>query len=202
MYLIGLTGGIASGKSTVSKLLAELGAFIIDADAIARSLAKPKAPLWEKFVEHFGRSIVQADGTLDRRRIGEMVFSNQQERQWIDETAHPLIRSEIWRRIDECRKAAVPIVVLDIPLLYEVGWNDFTDEDWVVYVDAATQLRRLMERDQLPEDSARRRIEAQMDLAEKAKRADLVIDNSKDDLTTRRQVEQYWQALESRVHHV
>ncbi len=202
MYLIGLTGGIASGKSTVSKLLTELGAFIIDADAIARSLAEPKAPLWEKFVEHFGRSIVQADGTLDRRRIGEMVFSNQQERKWIDETAHPLIRSEIWRRIDACRKAAVPIVVLDIPLLYEVGWNDFTDEDWVVYVDAATQLRRLMERDQLPEDSARRRIEAQMDLAEKAKRADLVIDNSKDELTTRRQVEQYWQALESRVHHV
>lgn len=92
-------------------------------------------------------------------------------------------------------------MVLDVPLLYEVGWNDFTDEDWVVYVDAAAQLRRLMARDQLPEDSARRRIEAQMDLAEKAKRADLVIDNSKDELTTRRQVEQYWQALESRVHH-
>ncbi len=179
MRIIGLTGGIASGKSTVSRLLREAhGAVILDADAAAYEVAEPEAPLWRAYVERYGRErVLRPDGTLDREAVADIVFRDASERTWMDETAHPMIKRALLARLEECRAAGEKTVVLDVPLLYEAGWENIADEVWVVYLDRETQLRRLMERNGLSEDAARARMASQMSLEEKKRRADVVIDN-------------------------
>ena len=202
MYVIGLTGGIASGKSTVSNFLRELGAVVIDADAIARQLANPQQPLWQKFVEHFGEAVLLADKSLDRKKIGAIVFADKAQRRWLDEVAHPLIEKELRRSLAACKAQQAEIVVLDVPLLYEVQWDKLTDEVWVVYVDEQTQLERLQRRDAMPESLARQRIAAQLPLEEKARKADFVIDNMGLQEKMKEQVRGRWSLLESRVRDV
>ena len=199
MQVIGLTGGIASGKSSVSKFLQALGAVVIDADAIARQLASPQQPLWQKFVEHFGEAVLLADASLDRKKIGALVFADQEQRRWLDAVSHPLIEKELRRQMAECKAQQADVVVLDVPLLYEVHWESLADEVWVVYVDEQTQLERLQKRDAMPEALARQRIAAQLPLAEKARRADFVIDNMGSQEQTAEQVRRRWSLLESRV---
>ncbi len=179
MRVIGLTGGIASGKSTVSRYLKRAhGAEILDADEAARRIAEPGAPLWEAFVARYGGDkVLLADGRLDRAAIGQIVFHLPEERRWMDGTAHPLIRRALLARLEAYWAAGGAVAVLDVPLLYEAGWETLADEVWVVYVDETTQLRRLMARDGLSEDAARERIAAQMPLVEKKRRAGVVIDN-------------------------
>lgn len=198
MYVIGLTGGIASGKSTVSRILKRLGAVIIDADDIAHKLAAPQGPLWCVFVNHFGEKVLQADKSLDRRKIGEIVFSDKREKKWIDEVSHPIIKACVEKELENCRYKVMPFVVLDVPLLYEVNWESMADEVWVVYVDAATQLQRLMRRDSLKEEVARARIAAQMPLAKKVAMADFVINNNGMPLAVEKQVLKRWALLEGR----
>ena len=195
MRVIGLTGGIASGKSTVSNTLRDdYGAVILDADVAAREIAEPGAPLWTAFVARYGEErVLLPDGTLDRGAIGEIVFHNETERIWMDSAAHPLIKRRLMERLDECRAAGEALVVLDVPLLFEAGWEDIPDEVWVVSVDGETQLRRLIERNALPEKLARERIASQMPLEEKVRRADVVIDNNG---TREATVEQVKAALE------
>ena len=179
MKIIGLTGGIACGKSTVSAELRALGAAIIDADALAHELSQPHQPIYNAYVERFGREIVTADGTLDRAAIARRVFSDPAVRAEVEAIAHPIIRRAAEERLRVARDENKRAAVLDVPLLFEAGWDALADETWVVALPREEQLARLLARDtSMDADEARARIAAQMPLAEKCARADVVIDNS------------------------
>ena len=179
MKIIGLTGGIACGKSTVSAELRALGAAIIDADALAHELSQPHQPIYNAYVERFGREIVTADGTLDRAAIARRVFSDPAVRAEVEAIAHPIIRRAAEERLRAAREESKRAAVLDVPLLFEAGWDALADETWVVALPREEQLARLLTRDtSMDADEARARIAAQMPLAEKCARADVVIDNS------------------------
>ena len=197
MVIIGLTGGIACGKSTVSDWLREhYGANILDTDAIAWELAEPGQALWQQYVARYGRErALNADGTLNRRAIGAIVFSDAGEKEWMDAMAHPLIREETVRRLAVCRENKAPAAVLDVPLFCEAGWEDMADEAWVVYARPEIQLARLMARNGFTEAEARSRIASQMTPEERNRRADVVIDNSGTVAQTRAQVDDAWTRL-------
>ena len=192
MKIIGLTGGIACGKSTVSKYLREKGAVIIDADRIAHELLALGNPLYEAYRGHFGDAILLSDGQLDRRTIGRLVFQDPAERKWIDETAQPLIKQEICRRLQQYKDEKNILIVLDVPLLFESGWDKMTEETCLVYAEEKIQLERLMKRNGYGREEAAARIAAQMPLEEKKKRADSLIDNSGSLSSTLRQVDILW----------
>ena len=176
--VIGLTGGIASGKSTMARFFRDKGAAVLSADTIAFALAKPRQILYRLYVAHFGEGILQTDGTLDRRAIGRLVFDNDAERQWLDETTHPILERAMRRQIAVKQAKNFPVIILDVPLLFEAGWDKMTEENCLVFVDEAVQLARLMRRNGYTEAEARARIAAQMPLSEKKKRADTFIDNN------------------------
>ena len=179
MKIIGLTGGIACGKSTVSTELRALGAAIIDADALAHELSQPRQPIYNAYVECFGREIVAADGTLDRAAVARRVFADPAVRAEVEAIAHPIIRSAAEERLRAARDENKRAAVLDVPLLFEAGWDALADETWVVALPREEQLARLLARDKaMDAGEARARIAAQMPLAEKCARADVVIDNS------------------------
>ncbi len=180
MRVIGLTGGIACGKSTVSSQLhKEFGAVILDADLIAYNLSEPGNKMWKLYISRYGKErVLNADGTLNRAAIAEIVFQDNAEKQWMDDTMHPLIQNELLTVLSECKKKGQEIVVLDVPLLFEAGWETLPDEVWVVYVAPDIQIKRLMDRNAVTKDVAQYRIAAQMSLDEKKRRADVVIDNS------------------------
>ena len=179
MKIIGLTGGIACGKSTVSTELHRLGAHIIDADALAHELAQPNRPIFNAYVKRFGREIVTASGMLDRAAIAQRVFADPAVRAEVDAVTHPLIRTEAERRLQAAAQHGERAAVLDVPLLFEAGWDALADEVWVVVLPATEQLARLLTRNKsMDEGEARARIAAQMPLVEKCARADVVIDNS------------------------
>ena len=193
MRIIGLTGGIACGKSTVSRALCALGAAIIDADALAHELSQPGQPIFNAYVERFGREIVTAGSTLDRAAIAARVFADPAVRAEVDAIAHPLIRTAAEERLRAARAAGKKAAVLDVPLLFEAGWDVLADEVWVVALPAEEQLARLLARDKsMSEGEARARISAQMPLSEKCARADIVIDNSGTAKETRECIEQLW----------
>jgi dephospho-CoA kinase len=195
MRIIGLTGGIASGKSTVSAMLAELGAYIVDADRLARRVVETGKPAWQEIVDWLGQGVLLDDGALDRGKLGAVVFADAAARKRLEAITHPRIRSEMCGQVAAAAEQGFGVAVLDVPLLFETGWDKMANETWVVAVDAATQLERLMRRDGLTRGDAKARIAAQMALAEKVRLADVVIDNSKDVESTRRQVQIAWQRL-------
>lgn len=195
MYQIGLTGGIASGKSSVSRILAQLGAFIIDADQIAREIVVPGQAAWQEIVDHFGQNALQPDGSLNRRWLGGLVFRDEDQRKCLEAITHPAIRRKVEQQLAVARERGFSVAVLDVPLLLETDWGKMVDEVWVVYVDRQTQLRRLILRDGLTEEEALARIASQLSLEEKRKLADLVIDNSGDPQYTRQQVEMAWNRI-------
>ena len=179
MKIIGLTGGIACGKSTVSTELRAHGAAIIDADALAHELSQPHQPIYNAYVERFGSEIVAADGTLDRAAIARRVFADPAVRAEVEAIAHPIIRRAAEERLRAARDENKRAAVLDVPLLFEAGWDALADETWVVALPREEQLARLLARDtSMDAGEARARIAAQMPLAEKCARADVVIDNS------------------------
>jgi len=177
--IIGLTGGIASGKSTVSQKLAELGAIIVDGDKIAHEVMQPDLPAYAEIVEHFGNEILNPDRTIDRNRLGAIVFSDPVQMRALNRIVRPWIYKAIDKEI-ETRRLAHPnaVLVLDIPLLFEAGLDKICDQIWVVWVDRETQISRLMARNSITQEEAIQRIESQMPLDEKARRADIVIDNN------------------------
>lgn len=199
MILIGLTGGIASGKSTVSGILREMGANVIDADAAARKVVEKGSPLLGKIAAAFGRDVLLPDGSLDRMRLGERVFGDEKKRQALNDLMHPEIRKELLRRIDAYAAGGERAVFLDIPLLFETPWHTCTEENWVVYVDLARQLKRLMKRNGFSKQQALARIQSQMSLCDKRKLADVVIDNNGDLSATRRQVQAAWAKFAARA---
>lgn len=176
--IVGLTGSIATGKSTVSKMLAEHGAVIIDADKIVRRVQEPGQPAWRGIVEHFGEGVLQEDGTLDRAKLGDLVFQDRTNRQRLNEIVHPIVREERDRETAQARERdSQAIIIWDIPLLIETGIYKDVDRVVVVYVDQETQLSRLLSRDELSEEQAKARIDAQMPIEEKKAYADYLIDN-------------------------
>ena len=179
MYVIGLTGGIACGKSTVSEALRREGAAIVDADAIAHELSRPGGAVYDFYVREFGGDILAADGTLDRAAIARRVFADPAVRAEVEAIAHPIIRRAAEERLRAARDENKRAAVLDVPLLFEAGWDALADETWVVALPREEQLARLLARDKaMDAGEARARIAAQMPLAEKCARADVVIDNS------------------------
>lgn len=197
--VIGLTGGIASGKSTAAKYLQSLGASIIDADAIALALTQIDAPLYKAYCKHFGKKCLYPDGSLNRRQIGEIVFADESERQWLNETAQPIIRQTIMQKIALGKAQNEAIIILDIPLLFETDWYKKTAGNVLVYVDEITQLNRLQARNGYSLEEARNRIKAQMPLATKKALADWLVDNN--DTVDKMQAQLYalWQLWKEKI---
>lgn len=177
MRLIGLTGGIGSGKSSVSRVLARSGAVIIDADGITHDLERRGQPVWSKIIGTFGYSVLMADGELDRKKLGHRIFATATERERLNRIVHPQVRQEITQAIDQAREMGVKVAVLDAPLLIEGGLYRNVDQVWLVYAEPEQQVKRIVARDQVGEDTAWRRIRAQMPLSDKVAYADVVIDN-------------------------
>lgn len=199
MYLIGLTGGIASGKSTVSNYLKELGAKIIDGDIIAREVVVPEKPAWIEIVKAFGEKILLPDRNLNRAVLGEIIFNDEKAKKILEKIISPYIANEIYAKINLFNKEQIGFVILDLPLLYENNWDRETNENWVVYVDEKTQIERLCKRNNYTIQQALSRINNQMSLKEKATRADFVIDNNADIESTKRQVLDKWQELQIKI---
>lgn len=178
MKIIGLTGGIASGKSTVSRALQDLGAIIIDADEVAHAIIEPGKPAWEDIVEHFGTEVLNPDQTIDREKLGAIVFNDPARLQVLNQITHPRVGEQFKQMIKNIKsQQSDAVLFIEVPLLYETHMDRICDEVWVVWVDEETQIQRLMKRDGLSREDALKRIDAQMSLDEKARRADFVIDN-------------------------
>ena len=192
MRVLGLTGGIGSGKSLVAEMFRKLGAEVIDADRLARDVVEPGQPALNEIVMAFGRDVLLPDGSLNRVSLAAIIFADAAARQRLNAITHPRIRARMETEV-AARNQRSGILILDIPLLYENGLAGSVEKVIVVWVDPRTQLQRLTERDRLSVDEARRRIAAQMPLDDKRARADEVIDNSGDRERTRRQVQAIYQ---------
>lgn len=175
--IIGLTGGIASGKSTVTSYLREKGYPVIDADRVVHDLQAPGGELYQALVEHFGREVLLDTGDLNRPALAQRIFSSQKEIAWSNQVQGDIIRKALVRERDRLAKIE-DLFFMDIPLLIEQGYLDWFDQVWLVYVTEDTQLQRLMERNVLTGVQARDRLAAQMPLDEKKAFVDLVIDNN------------------------
>ena len=195
MKVIGLTGGIGSGKSTVSQFLAELGAVVIDADKVGHEAFKPDTGVWRKVVAIFGRQILTHGGDIDRKKLGEIVFGNAEMLVRLNQIMHPRMYDMIKVRLEEYRRRGVEAVVLEAPLLLEAGWTPLVDEVWVTVATEPTILRRLQERVGLSKKEALERIRSQLSSEERIKRADVVIntDCSLDEIKAR--VRELWEKI-------
>ena len=178
MKLIGLTGGIASGKSTVAAILRRLGAAIINADDLSREVVQPGQEAWQKIIDSFGEQILQEDQTLDRKQLRKIVFDNREARQKLEAIIHPRVRSLAEQRVRELAAAGSSIIVYEVPLLFENQIHLWLRPVILVACDMATQKNRLQKRDHLTDTEARQHLEAQMSLADKRKLADYVVDNN------------------------
>ena len=191
----GLTGGIASGKSTVAGFFRELGARVIDADAIAHRVLQRQAVIGD-LAAQFGAGILTPDGGVDRRHLGPRVFGDPKAREWLNRRIHPEVREEVARRLEEERRSgAHPLVVVDVPLLVESGEPHRYGPLVLAWCPPALQLRRIMARDGLKEAEARARLDSQLPIDDKRAHADHIIDTSGSFEETRRQVESVYQAL-------
>jgi dephospho-CoA kinase len=183
---VGLTGGIASGKSTVARVFRELGAHVIDADRIARDVVPPGSPALARIARAFGAQMLKPDGSLDRAALGEVVFADTGKRRVLEGILHPLILEEIDRRVEALEKSDPQgVVVVEAALILELGRQGEFDAIVVVWAEEEQQRRRLMARDALSAEEASRRLDAQMPLAEKRRRAQFVVDNSADQAACR-----------------
>ncbi len=179
MVITGLTGGIASGKSTVSAFLKDAGAIIVDADKIAREVVRKGLPAWQDIVNTFGQSILLPDGEINRILLGDVIFNDPAQKQVLNQIVHPWVFAETATRMTEIEKKKLnAVVILDVPLLIESGMDTGLSDIIVVYVPEQVQFQRLMTRDALTQKQALARIRSQLSIEEKKKRATIVIDNS------------------------
>ena len=175
--IIGITGGIASGKSTVTKFLRKQGFQVVDADAVVHQLQKPGGRLFEALVQHFGQEIILENGELNRPILASLIFPNPEEREWSRITQGEIIREELATLRDQLAQTEV-VFFMDIPLLFEQDYASWFNETWLVYVDRDVQVERLMKRDQLSKDEAESRLAAQWPLENKKGLASHVLDNN------------------------
>jgi dephospho-CoA kinase len=198
--VIGLTGGIATGKSSVARFFEEQGIPVIDADQLSRDAVVPESPALQQIVSIFGTDIVTPEGTLDRKRLGELVFSDTDKRRLLENILHPAIRKLAEERIAQASSAGHQRLIYMAPLLIEAGATDRVDDIWVVTVRRDIQLERLMRRDMISREQAERIIKSQMPLAEKERYGSVVIDNSGTEAETRKFLATVW-ACETGSHH-
>ena len=196
MKIIGLTGGIGSGKSTVSQFLAELGATIIDADKIGHETFKPETEAWREVVAAFGQQIVATNGTIDRKKLGTIVFSNPEARARLNQIMHPRIYEVVRAQLAEFQRQGVSVVVLEAPLLVETGWTSLVDEVWVTTAAEDTVLKRLRERTGLSEAESQARIRAQLPAGKRIREADVVIDTDCDLDELKAKIGELWRGLQ------
>lgn len=188
--VVGLTGGIACGKSTVSRMLAERNARIIDADIIAREVVRPGEDAWSLIIKRFGRDILLPTEELDRVKLGSIVFADEKARLDLNAIVHPAVRKRMRQLTEDAKAEGVALIVLDIPLLYESKLEHMVEQIVVVYCTEAQQLERLMQRNGFAQEEAERRIASQLSIEEKKRRADYVINNSGSLTETERQVDE------------
>lgn len=185
--ILGLTGGIATGKSTVVKIFHQLGFPVVDADEIARQVVEPDTPGLQAVVSFFGHEVLTAEGRLNRKQLGAIIFADKQKRATLNQLLAPYIQTAILKEI-EAKKTTASLVIVDIPLLFEAGYERYMDQVAVVYVPEAMQLQRLMTRDQLTESAAFQRIRSQWPIEKKRALADIVFDNQQDQKQTRKTI--------------
>ena len=189
VYIIGLTGGIACGKSSIAYILKNsFGATILDIDDVTNQLLQPGGKLFELYLRHFGKNIITQEGVLNRKIVAEIIFNHPDEREWINSVSHPLLLNYARDFLVECAGKGVSLVVMEVPLLFEAGWEDLFDEIWAIYATHAVQLWRLMNRDKLTEEQALKRIAAQMSSEEICSRADIAIKSTNRGKSVRKKV--------------
>lgn len=198
--IIGLTGGIVGGKSTVASMFKNLGAKIVDADKLGHSVILPHKPAWEKITRLFGKGVLQNDLTIDRGKLGKIVFTDQTLLKKLNEITHPeiikLIKEEINLAINKTQNQE-KVLIIDAALIYEAKIDRLMDKIMVVYIDEDEQIKRLIKRNNLSKEEALQRMKSQMPMKEKVKMADYVIDNSNSFDKTKKQVEKIWKKLVS-----
>ena len=180
MLVIGLTGGIGTGKSEVARLLQSLGAAVISADEVGHEAYAPNSESWREVVDTFGKEILQPSGEIDRQKLGAIVFSDPQQLGKLNAILHPRMARMVADRIRVLRDQGTSTVVVEAALLFEAGWDSLVDEVWTTDSSVESVVERLQARNGMDEKEARRRIDSQMDPAERIERSDLVVDNSSD----------------------
>lgn len=193
MKVIGLTGGIASGKSVVARILEKLGAAVIDADQLSREAVAPGTAAYRAIVEEFGEGVLNPDRTIDRKALAKIVFADPEARVRLERITHPAIGSLAEKRLEDLRRKGAPVVFYMAPLLVEAGVTSRVDEIWVVYADRETQLKRLVERDGIGREEAIQRLAAQMPMEEKVKYGKVVIDNGGTPAELELRVREVWE---------
>ena len=193
--VIGLTGGIGSGKSTVSQFLAELGAVILDADKIGHELYQPDTATWRELVKTFGSGILAENNTIDRKKLGAIVFSNAAELKQLNAIIHPRITKLLKQRIDDYRRKGTKLIVLDAPVLFEANAKSLVEEVWVVVSDEMNVITRAAARSGLKEEQIRARIRSQFSNEERINRAQVVIHNDGTKADLQKKVKELWEQL-------
>ncbi len=192
MIVIGLTGGIATGKSEVARILQRLGAVIIDADQVGHQAYTPHSETWDEVVKAFGSGILQPDGNIDRGTLGAIVFSDPRRLDQLNRIMHPRMAKMVSERIENLRESDPPAVVLEAAVLFEAGWESLVDEVWTTETPVQSAVDRLIARNGLAEDDARKRISSQMSAQERVARSQVVVDNSGDLPRLNTLVESLW----------
>jgi dephospho-CoA kinase len=200
MYTIGLTGGIGTGKSVVAQVLAEQGAVLLNADLVGHEAYLPGAPAYEEIVTEFGKDVVAEDGTIDRKKLGPIVFSSPEKLARLNAITHPRMKEMMREKLAEAARMGAAVAVLEAALLFDAGWDDLTDEVWVTVVDGETAARRASERSGIPVEQVLERIQkAQMANDERIRRSDVVINTSGTLEDTRRRTLEEWEKLRRRL---
>ena len=197
MIVIGLTGGIASGKSTVAKMLSELGAVVIDADKVGHEVFRPHTEAWRKVVAAFGKDILGQNEAIDRSKLAQLVFNDPKALKRLNSIMHPLMHEIVREKIEGLRREGTEVVVLEATLLIEAKWTDLVEQVWVTITPEDAVVNRLVSQKGFAEEQAEARIKSQTPISQRAKRADVVIRNDSDIATLRKKVEGLWQKLQS-----
>jgi len=190
--VIGITGGIASGKSTISKFLEGMGAYIIDADEIGREVVQKGEKAYNEIVRYFGSDVLLNSGEINRKKLGNIVFSEPEELKVLNDITHPEIVKRISEKIDDLKKAGVKAIIIDAAILIEMGLNKYCDKIWFIQTNKETQLSRLMERDRFDSKNAQNRIKRQHGNEKNIAFADVIINNDKPLEKIREEVKEIW----------
>ena len=203
MLVIGLTGSIGTGKSAVTGRLEQLGAKIINADHVGHDAYTPNSEIWNEVVRAFGEEILEADGAIDRKKLGALVFSDPEQLAKLNAIMHPRMAGMVADRIEQFRAVGAPVVVVEAALMFEAGWETRVDEVWVVDSPLDLVMKRLYARNGMDEAEVNRRIKSQMDIRERLERADVVVDNAGDLAALEQVVDSLWESrIKGRVEQI
>lgn len=198
-YIVGITGGIACGKTTATEHLQTLGALVLDADVESRAVTAPGGTALPAIREKFGDEVFNEDGTLNRQALGRIVFADVEQRHALEGIIHPMVQHKMMADLHEAGRNGETVVFLSVPLLYETGMDALCDETWVLALDRETQIRRLIERDQMDVEAAERRIDSQMNPEERMAKANVVIRTNRSIEQTRTELSALYRDLKKRI---